>query len=283
MVRSSAAHFEHRPSQRGTVRSGANERMARMAIVAEALAEGAVATWAGVVRVSASAAGVREVWLPNWHDRATAGSTQPGELADAAARVRRQGDEAAEAKLRAALDELAEYFAGERRSFTVALDLRGPAFFRRVWEEVGRVPYGETRSYAEIARAVGEPRATRAVGAANGANPVAPLVPCHRVVGSDGRLTGYGPGLPLKERLLVMEDAMPDGEAAYADWSGRVAARMGVGRIYIGVRGTGVYCLAGCPGSVSRRARPGRVFRTAEEAAAAGFRPCAVCRPDVQA
>jgi O-6-methylguanine DNA methyltransferase len=90
--------------------------------------------------------------------------------------------------------EVAEYFNGARRTFTVPLDLSGTAFYRRVWAEVAAVPYGETRSYQEIAETLGAPRAVRAVGAANGANPVAPLVCCQRIVGSDGSLTGYGPG-----------------------------------------------------------------------------------------
>jgi methylated-DNA-[protein]-cysteine S-methyltransferase len=239
------------------------------------LARGSVTTWAGTTRVEASADGVRSTWLPDWHRGAPAVDGTTPRIT-----VERAASDDAERHLRQALDELAEYFAGERTDFSVALDPRGPAFFRRVWDEVARIPYGETRAYGEIARAVGERDASRAVGAANGANPVAPFVPCHRVVGSDGRLTGYGPGLPLKARLLVMEDAMPDGTDDYAAWTGRVTARIGGGPAYLGVRGAGIYCRATCARPVRQRTLPGRIFRSSAEAEAAGFSPCPTCRPD---
>jgi methylated-DNA-[protein]-cysteine S-methyltransferase len=104
-----------------------------------------------------------------------------------------------------AREQLAEYFAGTRREFTVPLDLRGTPFFRQVWDEVKKIPYGETRSYLEVAKAVGLPTGVRAVGLANGANPIPLLIPCHRVIGSNGALVGYGGGLPLKARLLAWE------------------------------------------------------------------------------
>lgn len=107
--------------------------------------------------------------------------------------------------LRLAIDELGRYFAGERMQFTCPLDLRGTPFQLKVWNALTRIPYGETRSYAEIAREIGHPEAVRAVGAANGANPVAIVVPCHRVIGSSGSLTGYGGGLPTKAWLLALE------------------------------------------------------------------------------
>ena len=107
--------------------------------------------------------------------------------------------------LRQALDQLRRYFAGERIQFSCLLDLRGTAFQVSVWEELYRIPYGQTRTYAQIADAIGSPRAVRAVGAANGANPVAVIVPCHRVIGSNGTLTGYGGGLFMKEWLLALE------------------------------------------------------------------------------
>jgi O-6-methylguanine DNA methyltransferase len=109
------------------------------------------------------------------------------------------------APLQQAEDELQRYFAGERVQFSCPLDLHGTAFQIRVWEELTRIPYGETRSYGEIARTIGRPAAVRAVGAANGANPVAIIVPCHRVIGSNGNLTGYGGGLPTKAWLLSLE------------------------------------------------------------------------------
>lgn len=104
-----------------------------------------------------------------------------------------------------ALDQIAEYLKGQRQTFDLPLDLRGTDFQRQVWSAVAAVPYGQTRTYAEIAQAIGRPQAARAVGAANGANPLPLVVPCHRVIGSDGSLTGYGGGLDVKRRLLAME------------------------------------------------------------------------------
>jgi O-6-methylguanine DNA methyltransferase len=108
---------------------------------------------------------------------------------------------------RQAKAQILEYLEGSRTEFDLPLDLRGTDFQRRVWEALLEIPYGETRSYQEIARAIRRPRATRAVGAANGANPVSLIVPCHRVIASGGRLGGYGGGLDLKARLLAMEQA----------------------------------------------------------------------------
>jgi O-6-methylguanine DNA methyltransferase len=106
---------------------------------------------------------------------------------------------------RAAIDQILEYLNGERTEFDLPLDLRGTEFQRQVWEALREIPFGECRSYRDIAVAVGRPRAVRAVGAANGSNPVSLIVPCHRVINSDGKLGGYGGGLPLKARLLAME------------------------------------------------------------------------------
>jgi O-6-methylguanine DNA methyltransferase len=101
--------------------------------------------------------------------------------------------------------QLEQYFAGQLREFTIPLDLRGTDFQLACWRELLKIPYGETRSYAQIARAVGQPKAFRAVGMANHDNPVAIIVPCHRVIGSGGKLTGYGGGLDLKQKLLDLE------------------------------------------------------------------------------
>jgi methylated-DNA-[protein]-cysteine S-methyltransferase len=109
------------------------------------------------------------------------------------------------APLQQAVDELKRYFAGERLQFSVPLDLRGTSFQMLVWQELQHLPYGETCSYGDIAHALGRPTASRAVGAANGANPVAIIVPCHRVIGSNKALTGYGGGLPTKAWLLSLE------------------------------------------------------------------------------
>jgi methylated-DNA-[protein]-cysteine S-methyltransferase len=103
------------------------------------------------------------------------------------------------------LAELESYLAGELREFQSPLDLRGTEFQRKVWREVEAIPYGTTCSYQEIAERIGHPKAYRAVGAANGANPIPIIVPCHRVIGRDGSLRGYGGGLAMKERLLRLE------------------------------------------------------------------------------
>ena len=103
--------------------------------------------------------------------------------------------------------QLAEYFAGERREFDLALAPQGTPFERAVWAELAKIPFGETRSYGEIARILGRPGAARAVGRANGANPIPIVVPCHRVIGADGTLTGFGGGLDAKSRLLELEGA----------------------------------------------------------------------------
>ncbi|NEA49944.1 methylated-DNA--[protein]-cysteine S-methyltransferase [Streptomyces sp. SID10815] len=115
------------------------------------------------------------------------------------------GESAGTAAFRAAQEQLESYFAGELKEFTLELSLAGTPFQRRVWDALRRIPYGETRSYGQLATALGAPGASRAVGLANGRNPVGIIVPCHRVVGADGSLTGYGGGLPRKKRLLDFE------------------------------------------------------------------------------
>jgi len=110
--------------------------------------------------------------------------------------------------LRPYLRELEEYFAGKRREFTFPLDLRGTDFQRACWRALLDIPYGETRTYADIARAVGRAQAFRAVGMANNRNPIAIVVPCHRVIASDGTLCGYGGGLEVKRKLLELEGAL---------------------------------------------------------------------------
>ncbi|MEU6275152.1 methylated-DNA--[protein]-cysteine S-methyltransferase [Streptomyces populi] len=104
-----------------------------------------------------------------------------------------------------ATEQLDAYFAGELKEFTVELRLIGTPFQRSVWDQLRRIPYGETRSYGELAEALGNTGASRAVGLANGKNPIGIIVPCHRVIGASGSLTGYGGGLDRKRRLLDME------------------------------------------------------------------------------
>ncbi len=104
-----------------------------------------------------------------------------------------------------AIEQLAAYFDGRLQAFDLALAARGTSFRCAVWHELVRIPYGETISYGELARRVGDPAASRAVGAANGANPLPIIVPCHRVIGANGKLTGFGGGLPTKQWLLEHE------------------------------------------------------------------------------
>lgn len=101
--------------------------------------------------------------------------------------------------------QLGEYFAGKRKSFSIALDMRGTRFQKEVWEALLAIPFGETRSYGQLAKQLGNPRATRAVGDANGKNPLSIILPCHRVIGSSGKLTGFAGGLETKAHLLSLE------------------------------------------------------------------------------
>ena len=148
-------------------------------------------TPAGVVRVVATAGVIRRVDMAT-QDRfrdVPAGGHRPDEPV-----------------LRRALEQLREYFAGTRRLFDLPLDpAGGTPFQRRAWQALRAIPFGQTRSYGDQARAIGTPAAVRAVGAANARNPIGIVVPCHRVIGSDGKLTGYGGGLPAKKWLLAHE------------------------------------------------------------------------------
>jgi len=114
-------------------------------------------------------------------------------------------DEADHPVLTRTAAQLAEYFAGERRSFDLPLDFRGTDFQKSVWAQLLAIPFGETRSYGEIARNLGNPTASRAIGAANGRNPISIIAPCHRVVGASGSLTGFAGGLETKAFLLKLE------------------------------------------------------------------------------
>jgi methylated-DNA-[protein]-cysteine S-methyltransferase len=102
--------------------------------------------------------------------------------------------------------QLGEYFAGERKTFSIDLDMRGTRFQKDVWDALLAIPFGETRTYGQLAKQLGNPRATRALGAANGRNPISIVVPCHRVIGSSGNLTGFAGGLETKARLLGLEN-----------------------------------------------------------------------------
>jgi methylated-DNA-[protein]-cysteine S-methyltransferase len=117
-----------------------------------------------------------------------------------------EGDSPILAELRRQLDA---YFAGKLRDFDLPLDPQGTDFQQKVWRALRDIPYGEACSYLDIARRLGDPNATRAVGAANGRNPISIVVPCHRVIGADGSLTGYGGGLGMKRFLLELEGVLP--------------------------------------------------------------------------
>lgn len=113
-----------------------------------------------------------------------------------------------DAPFRTVVRQLAEYFDGTRQTFDVALAPHGTTFQQRVWQALSEIPYGTTVSYAHIARAIENPKGVRAVGLANGRNPISIIVPCHRVIGANGSLTGYGGGLPRKEWLLTHESTV---------------------------------------------------------------------------
>jgi methylated-DNA-[protein]-cysteine S-methyltransferase len=144
----------------------------------------------GPLLVAADEAGVRLIHFQAAHRRSSEASWQrdPGVFRDLAA-------------------QLAEYFGGERRTFDLRLAPRGTPFQLATWRALSAIPYGETISYEELARRVGRPSASRAVGAANGANPLPIVVPCHRVIGKNGSLTGFGGGLDTKRALLALEGA----------------------------------------------------------------------------
>lgn len=119
--------------------------------------------------------------------------------------------------LPAAARQLKEYFAGQRREFDLPLRMAGTEFQQSVWRELTKIPFGETRSYGQLAKHLNNPNGSRAVGLANGRNPIAIIVPCHRVIGADGSLTGFGGGLDRKEWLLTHEGQPVTGDLAFGD------------------------------------------------------------------
>ena len=168
----------------------------------EAVHTAQIETPVGALRIASTAHGLAYVELPHASGRGLEGwlRRRPGARA-----------EPGFAPNRDAAVQLVEYFEGKRTAFDLALDLAGTPFQLEVWRALLAIPYGETRSYADVARAVGRPAAVRAVGAANGANPIAIVVPCHRVIAADGSLGGYGGGLGLKAKLLAMERSRAPG------------------------------------------------------------------------
>ena len=120
-----------------------------------------------------------------------------------------EGVEQETALIKEAYQQLSEYLKGERKEFDLPLNPKGTDFQKRVWRALCNIPYGETRSYKQIAEAIGNSKAVRAVGMANNRNPITIVVPCHRVIGADGKLVGYGGGLEMKEFLLRLEKSLP--------------------------------------------------------------------------
>jgi O-6-methylguanine DNA methyltransferase len=156
----------------------------------------------GPLRIVSSEKGLVYVELPHENGRGFGGWKQT-HAADAQVVERRASQDEA-------VDQLLEYVSGERREFNLELDIRATAFQRAVYKQVAKIGYGETLSYSDIAIAMENPKAVRAVGAANGANPIPLIIPCHRVIARGGALQGYAGGLDLKARLLAMESALPD-------------------------------------------------------------------------
>lgn len=143
----------------------------------------------GTLLLVAGQRGLSQIWFEGKDHRAALGAES-------------RQDEVA---LRDVIRQLRAYFAGELETFELALAPGGTPFQQKVWSELLKIPYGETTSYGELARRIGNPNASRAVGLANGSNPIPIIIPCHRVIGSNGNLTGYGGGLPIKEKLLALE------------------------------------------------------------------------------
>ncbi len=163
-----------------------------------------LATPVGTLTTVASEAGLRAVlWEADRPARAGLGDADLVASGDPSAPV------GAERILDETEQQLRDYFRGERRTFDLPLDLHGTDFQVAAWTALADIPYGQTRTYAEQASAIGRPSATRAVGAANGRNPISIVLPCHRVVGADGTLTGFAGGLEVKRRLLDLERGTP--------------------------------------------------------------------------
>lgn len=150
----------------------------------------------GTLTLAADAVGLRHIEFPNNRHPVDRAGWIPGARGDVAA------------MLRVARQQLLEYFHDGRTVFDLPLAPEGTAFQMEVWRALATIPYGATWSYRDLARAIGKPDAMRAVGAANGRNPLPIVLPCHRVIGADGSLTGFGGGLPIKEALLRLEGAL---------------------------------------------------------------------------
>jgi len=174
--------------------------------------------------------------------------------------------------------QLDEYLNGERKKFDIPLLMVGTDFQKSVWKALMRVPYGSTSTYLQLAKDINNEKAVRAVASANGANSIGLIIPCHRIIGSNGELVGYGGGLPVKKRLLKLEQSntvLSDDEK-YLFIGNRDTRYDGV--FFTAVKTTGIYCLPSC--SAKKPNRENVVFYNAkEEAIENGCRACKICKP----
>jgi len=188
--------------------------------------------------------------------------------------VEQQDDEILE-KTKKQLDE---YLNGDRKSFDIPLLMVGTDFQKSVWNALIEVPYGTTSTYSQLAKDINNEKAVRAVACANGANSIGLIIPCHRIIGSDGELVGYGGGLPVKKRLIKLEQSintLSDDEKY--DFIGNKDARYD-GLFITAVKTTGIFCLPSC--SAKKPNRENIIFyNTKEEAIENGYRACKVCKP----
>ncbi len=191
-----------------SMKSGAARAGQRVAWSKKSIAVGEMKTPLGTIGIAVGPKGLLRIDLP--------GKRPAGRRRPPAPGYEDLPVEAEDARVAEVKRQLGEYFAGRRRRFALPLDPAGTEFDRTVWRQVGKVGYAEVATYGDVARAIGRPAAFRAVGAANGRNPLPIVVPCHRIVGSGGRLTGYGGGLGLKARLLRSEGVQLSTEVASA-------------------------------------------------------------------
>ena len=174
--------------------------------------------------------------------------------------------------------QLDEYLNGERASFDITVLMVGTDFQKSVWEALMKIPYGKTASYLDIAKCINKEKAVRAVASANGANSISLIIPCHRIIGSNGELVGYGGGVPVKKRLLKLErnnSGLSDNEKYNFIGSKNIKYD---GVFFTAVKTTGIYCKPSC--SAKKPNRENVIFyATKKEATENGYRPCKSCKP----
>ena len=174
--------------------------------------------------------------------------------------------------------QLDEYLNGERASFDITVLMVGTDFQKSVWEALMKIPYGKTASYLDIAKCINKEKAVRAVASANGANSISLIIPCHRIIGSNGELVGYGGGVPVKKRLLKLErnnSGLSDNEKYNFIGSKNIKYD---GVFFTAVKTTGIYCKPSC--SEKKPNRENVIFyATKKEATENGYRPCKSCKP----